>query len=175
MRIAMLALTLSLTLFGGMASAQNVTYDYDRSADFSRFRTYAWVQGTEVSDELNHKRVVRAIDSQLLAKGLMRTENPAEADVLVAYHANFDTNLEINGFSSGWGGYRFGGSRSGSATVEEILVGTLVIDMVDAKSNVIVWRGIATREIDVKANAEKRDKNITKAAEKLFKNYPPKR
>jgi hypothetical protein len=94
--------------------------------------------------------------------------------VLVAYHATFDKNLQINGFSSGWGGYRFAGNRTGTATVEEIVVGTLAIDLVDAKSKTIVWRGMATKEVDVKANADKREKNINRAAEKLFKNYPPK-
>ena len=95
-------------------------------------------------------------------------------DVLVAYHATFDKDLQINGFSSGFGPYRFGGMRTGSATVDEILIGTLAVDIVDAKAKSIVWRGQATKEIVVKANPEKREKNINKAAEKLFKNYPPK-
>jgi hypothetical protein len=93
-------------------------------------------------------------------------------DVLVAYHASFDRDLQINGFSSGWGGYRFGGTRTGSARAEEILVGTLAVDIVNAATKTIVWRGMATKEVDVKANPDKREKNINKAAEKLFKNYP---
>jgi hypothetical protein len=64
--------------------------------------------------------------------------------------------------------------RSGTARAEEILVGSLVIDVVDARTRTIVWRGMASKDIDVDASAEKRDKNINKAAEKLFKNYPPK-
>jgi hypothetical protein len=174
MGIARFVATASLALLGTVAFAQNVTYDFDRGADFSKFKTYAWVRGTNLNDELNHKRIMRAVDAQLASRGVAKSESAANADVLVAYHATFDKNLQINGFSSGWGGYRFAGHRTGTATVEEIVVGTLAIDLVDAKSKTIVWRGMATKEVDVKANADKREKNINRAAEKLFKNYPPK-
>jgi hypothetical protein len=173
MRVTTLVST-GLAVLSTTAAAQTITYDFDKAADFSRFKTYAWVRGTPLSDELNHKRIVNAVDTQLAAKGLGKVEVGASPDVLVAYHATFNKNLQINGFSTGWGGYRFGANRSGSARVDEILVGTLVVDMVDAGSRTIVWRGTATKEVDVKANPEKREKNINKAAEKLFKNYPPK-
>jgi hypothetical protein len=174
MRIATFVTTTCLTLLlGTIALAQNVTYDFDKAANFSWFKTYAWVRGTNLSDELNHKRIMSAVDAQLASKGFVKVESSANPDALVAYHASFDKDLQINGFSSGWGGYRFGASRTGTARVEEILIGTLAVDMVDAKTKTIVWRGIATKEVDVKANAEKREKNINRAAEKLFKSYPP--
>jgi hypothetical protein len=151
--------------------AQEVTYDFDKSADFSQLHSYIWVRGTTVSDELNHKRIVAAIDQQLAAKGLRKADGKANADAYVAYHAAFSRDLEIN--ASGWGGYRFGPARSGSARVEEIVVGTLVVDIIDAKTGTILWRGIASKELDLQASPEKRDKNINNAAEKLFKKYPP--
>jgi hypothetical protein len=173
MRIATFAAATLMTLVSSLAVAQSVTYDYDRTAGFGRFKTYAWVRGTDLADQLNHKRVLSAVDEQLTAKGLAMVQTSASPDLLVAYHATFDKNLQITGFSSGFGPYRLAGARSGSATAERILVGTLVVDVVDAKTNTIVWRGTATKEIDVHANAEQRDRNIRKAAEKLFKNYPP--
>ena len=91
----------------------------------------------------------------------------------MAYHASFDKDLRIDGFSSGFGGYRFGATRSGSATVNEILIGTIVVDMISAKDKKIVWRGTASKEVDPKADPEKREKNINKGAEKLFKKFPP--
>ena len=163
----------SLVMLGTVAIAQTVSYDFDRSADFSKFKSYTWVRGTNLSDALNHNRIMRAVDAQLVARGFSKVETPANADVLVAYHASFDKNLQINGFSSGFGGYRFGAMRTGTATAEEITVGTLAVDIVDATTKTIVWRGTATKEIDVKASPEKRDKNINRAAEKIFKNYPP--
>lgn len=171
MRIATIAATACLALAGTVVFAQSVTYDFDRSADFTKFKTYTWVRGTNLNDELNHKRIMRAVDVQLSARGFSRVEASGNPDVLVAYHASFDRDLEIN--ASGWGGYRFAGPRNGTARVEEIVVGTLAIDMVDAKTKTIVWRGMATKELDAKASPEKREKNINKAAEKIFKNYPP--
>jgi hypothetical protein len=174
MRIRMFVTTASLTLLSAIALAQNVTYDFDRSADFSRFKTYAWVRGTNLRDELNHKRVMSAVDGQLASKGLVKVETSANADVLIAYHASFDKDLQITGFSSGWGGYRFGGNRTGTARAEEILTGTLAVDVVGARTRTIVWRGMASKDVDVHASPEKREKNINRTAEKLFKNYPPK-
>src|SRR5262245_10042354 len=61
---------LGLALASATASAQKVTYDYDKGTDFTKIRTYAWVHTREeVQDELNHKRIVAAVDSQLAAKG----------------------------------------------------------------------------------------------------------
>jgi hypothetical protein len=59
--------------------------------------------------------------------------------------------------------------------VRDIVVGTLVIDMADAKKNQVVWRGMGVKEIDTTAKPDKRDKSINKAVEKIFKNYPPKK
>ena len=173
LRIATFIATLSLMLLGALASAQNVTFDFDRATDFSKIKSYAWVRGTNLKDELNHKRIVNAVDVQLASKGLVKVETSANPDVLVAYHAIFDRNLQINGFSSGWGGFRFGGNWSGSARAEEMLIGTLAVDMRDAKTRTVVWRGMARKDVDAKASPEKREKNISKAVEKLFKNYPP--
>jgi hypothetical protein len=172
MRIATWVTAATLAL-GTIVSAQSVTYDFDKLTNFSRFKTYAWVRGTVLKDELNHARVVAAVNAQLAAKGFNEVRSAEAADVLVAYHASFDRNLQITGFSSGWGGYRFAGNRTGMARTDEIVTGTLAVDMVDAKTRTIVWRGMATKEIDVNAKPQKRTKNINTAVEKVFRNYPP--
>ena len=113
MRIATFATTLGLAVLGTIALAQSVTYDYDRAANFSSYKTYAWTRGTELTDELNHARVVRGVDSRLVAKGLTRVEPSANPDVLVAYHASFEKNLEIFGSTHGWGPFGLGGRPAG--------------------------------------------------------------
>jgi hypothetical protein len=175
MRIATFVTMAVMALMGAIGNAQNVTYDFDRSADFSQFKTYAWVRGTTIPDELNHDRVVAAIDKQLAQKGLVKVDAAGAADVLVAYHATFDRDLQVTGFASGWGGYRFGGFRSATARTEEILVGTIVVDVVNAATRTIVWRAMASKDVDVHASAEKREKSINRTAAKLFQHYPPKR
>ncbi len=103
MRVVTYLTTLCVMLLGTIALAQSVTYDYDRAVHFANYRTYAWTAGTELTDELNHVRVVRAIDAALVAKELARVEPSANPDVLVAYHASFDKDLEITGSAHGWG------------------------------------------------------------------------
>ena len=173
MRIRAYLTLVGVALLGAIAAAQSVNYDYDRAANFATFKTYAWTRGTVLRDELNHKRVVSAIDSQLVSKGLSRVDGEREADVLVAYHANFDENLQVTGFSSGYGLPRFG-HVSGTATTQKVVSGTLMVDLMDARTRSLVWRGSAERDLDPSAKPEKRDKNINKAAEKIFKHYPPK-
>lgn len=173
MRLAALATAAGIALLGTVAIAQSVSYDFDRSANFSKYKTYAWADGTRVADELNHKRVMRAIDAQLAMKGLQQVHASSNPDVLVAYHASFDKDLQINVFGTGFP--RVGGMRSGTATTQEIVTGTIVVDITDANTNAMVWRGMASKELNASAKPEKREKEINKAAEKVFKNYPPQR
>ena len=171
MRLSTYLTSACLMLLGTIALAQSVTYDYDRAANFSKYKTYAWTRGTELTDELNHARVVRAIDGALVAKGLARVEPSGNPDVLVAYHASFDRNLEIIGSAHGWGPFGLG-DRSGSARVQPVLVGTLVVDISDARTSALVWRSVASSDIRPNDKPEAREKKITKATEKMFKNYP---
>src|SRR5262245_49634532 len=162
------------TLLGAVMFAQSVTYDFDKATNFSKYKTYAWARGTSVSDELVHKRVVHAVDGQLSAKGFAMVDASAKPDVLVAYHANFDTALQINASGSGWGPYGLGGNRIGSARASEVAVGTLTVDIVDATTGSIVWRGTASKDVDGNASPQKKDKNMNNTAQKMFRNYPPK-
>lgn len=162
-----------------IAQAQKTTYDFDKTATFSQFRTYTMREGTPTKNELVDRRLVAAIESQLAAKGF--TKNDTTPDVVVVFHVAFDEQKDISTYSSGpmYGGYgyRYGGGWGATTTdvrVREILVGTLAIDMIDAKKQQMAWRGLGTKEIDTNAKPEKRDTNITKAVEKIFKNYPPK-
>jgi hypothetical protein len=104
--------------------------------------------------------------------------------VFVVYHMAFDKEKDISTFSSGYGGgygaygwgWGGGGWAGGTTTtqVRDILVGTLVIDLADAKKAQLVWRGMGVKEVNTQANPEKRDKSIANAVKKIFKNYPPK-
>jgi Domain of unknown function (DUF4136) len=153
-------------LWSTMAAAQDVSYDYDKTANFATLTTYAWAKGTPVGDELNHQRIVSAVDSQLAAKGVHQVESVANADLLVTYHAVITQDVEVTGT-------RVGLSRWGSARATQVPVGGLVLTLMDAKTHAVVWRGVASRDLDVKASPEQREKNINKAVEKLFKHYPP--
>jgi len=173
-------LTIAALLAPAILIAQKTSYDYDKTADFASFRTYAHQDGTKVGQPLIDNRIVAAIDVQLAEKGLTRTEsNP---DVFVVYHMAFDKEKDISTFSSGHGGYGpygwgWGGGWAGGTTttqVRDILIGTLVIDIADAKKGQVAWRGMGVKEVSTQAKPEKRDKSINSAVKKIFKNYPPK-
>jgi len=158
--------------------AQKTSFDFDKTEDFSKIKSYTLKDGTKVNDVLVHNRIVAAIESELAAKGLSR--NNTTPDAVVVYHIAFDKKQDITTFSSGYGGYGpygygwGGGWGTTDVRVNEILVGTLVIDVADATKKAVVWRGMGVKEVDVQAKAEKRDKNITEAVQKILKNFPPK-
>jgi hypothetical protein len=172
--IAVLAAALPAT-----ALAQKTTYDYDKTAPFAQYKTYAWKAGTPTKQELVDKRIVAAIEAQLAARGFVK--NDTAPDVFVLYHVAFDEQKDISSFSSGpmYGPYGYGwgggwGSTTTDVRVREILIGTLAVDIVDASKKSMAWRGLGSKEIDTNAKPDKRDNNINKAVEKIFKNYPPK-
>ncbi len=171
----------ALVLAPALVIAQKVSYDYEKTANFTAFKTYAHKDGTKVGQQLIDDRIVAAIDAQLATKGL--TKSDAAPDLFVVYHVAFDKEKDISTYSSGYGGgygaygWGWGGGWGGGTTttqVRDIVVGTLVIDLADAKKNQIAWRGMGVKEVNTTANPEKRDKSINEAVQKIFKNYPPK-
>jgi hypothetical protein len=178
-RLVILAVVGLLT--PALVIAQKVSYDYEKSANFAAFKTYAHKDGTKVGQPLIDDRVVAAIDLQLATKGLTKSES--DPDLFVVYHVAFDKQKDISTYSSGYGGgygaygWGWGGGWAGGTSttqVRDILIGTLVIDMADAKKGQLAWRGMGVKEVNTQANPEKRDKSINEAVKKIFKNYPPK-
>ena len=144
------ALGAAVFLAAASAGAQDVSVDYDKAANFAAFKTYAHKDGTKVGQPLIDDRIVAAIDTEMAAKGLTKSE--ANPDVFVVYHMAFDKQKDISTYSSGYGGgygpygWGWGGGWAGGTTttqVRDILVGTLVVDIADAKKNELAWRGIA--------------------------------
>ena len=156
-----------------LVQAQNTSYDFDRGAAFSKFRTYAWKAGTPAGEPFLDKRIVSAIDSQLAARGLTRSDvNP---DVYVLYHVALGVQHGVTGFANSSGPYGWHGDfGTFAARPNEIPVGALVIDVADAAKRELIWRGVGMSDIDVNAKPDKRDRAIEKAVEKILKNYPPK-
>jgi Domain of unknown function (DUF4136) len=152
---------IAFVLLATIAYAQKVTFDSNPSAPFASYKTYAWTQGTPASETLMEQRIHAGVAAQLAAKGLMPTD--AAPDLFVATHAVTQDHpqLVVNGF--GWG-------LGGTASVENYTVGTLVVDLYDAKTRQMVWRGVATDSVSDKP--QKNTERINKALEKMFAKYP---
>ena len=160
--------------------AQDVRYNFAATADFNKFKTYKWVQikGAEQLDQLADQQVKSAFEAELAKKGLTKVTGD-QADLLIGIQPSLTSEKQVNMYDSGWGsgpgwGYGYGGGGGFStATTETIRIGQIDVDMYDASAKQLVWRGTASKSLDPKASPEKRRKNLTKVATKLFKNYPP--
>ena len=156
-----------------LVHAQKTSYDFDRATDFSKFKTFAWVKGTPAPEPFLDKRIVASIESRLAARALTRAG--ANPDVYVLYHVVLGVQKSVTGFGSsaapfGW----HGGLDTFDARLNDVPVGALVIDLANASTRELVWRGVGMSEIDLDAKPDKRDAAIDKAVEKILKNYPPK-
>ena len=176
-RIGSIAASLSALLLVSSLSAQTVKTDYDHSADFSLFKTYSWL-GVKTSNSLWDQRLKNDVNSALAAKGL--TEVPSGGDLaIVAIKTTQDQqtlNTFYDGLGGGWGFRRFGGGGFGgfgeaTTTTDTYKVGTVVVDIFNAKSKALLWRGSASG--DLSNNSNKNIANLEKDTEKLFAHYPP--
>jgi hypothetical protein len=176
-----MTVAIACVLASALVLAQKTSYDYDKTANFAGYKTYAQKDGTKVGQQLIDDRIVAAIDKELAAKGLTKSE--ANPDIVVVYHVAFDKQQDISTYSSGYGGgygpygYGWGGGWGGTTTstqVRDILVGTMVIDIADVNKKQVAWRGMGVKEVNTTASPEKRDKSINEAVKKILKNYPPK-
>ncbi len=179
-RLALLALMLA-----GAGLAQKVQFNFDHEADFSAYKTYRWVdieEGEQV-DEITDRQIRAALDTELATKGLTKTESE-DANLYIGYQVALSSERGFTSYSSDWGygptwrrgGWGGSGGFGGGMTTGQtstIPVGTIDLDIYDAKAKRLVWRGIASKTLTRTSNPKKRDKRLAKGARKLLKNYPP--
>jgi hypothetical protein len=160
------------------AAAQKVNIDYAHEYDFSKVKTFQYVESEEATarTEMMDDRIVSAITAKLTAGGLRAvTANP---DVFVTYHLSSQENTvySTTGFGYGgyggyWGGWRGygGGMATATTTASTYTEGTLIIDAFDAGEKKMVWRGSGT--VTVKDKPEKQIEQIDNILEKLGKKW----
>jgi Domain of unknown function (DUF4136) len=160
------------------AYGQEVHYNYDRGTNFAAYKTYQWVDlPGGVPDQLIDRDIKRAVDEQFAEKGLTKVEK--NADLYVSYHAIVmeEKTVSLTAMGGGpafgawgpWGGW----PDNVQGQTSTIPVGTLVVDLYDPARKQLIWRGDASKTIDLKKDPDKNYWNLRKAVAKLFKNYPP--
>jgi hypothetical protein len=169
-------------LLAASSVAQDVRYNFDKNADFSKFKTYKWVpikDADKVSD-LVDKQIKDAVDAELATKGLTKVEGD-DANLYIGYQPAVGQEKQFTsyntgwGYGPGWGGGWYGGmgTTTTHGSTSTIYKGQLTLDMYDSAGHDLAWRGVVSKTIDEKAKPEKRQKNLAKAVKKLLKNYPP--
>ena len=157
-------------LFATASFAQQVKTDYDRSADFRQYKTYSW-EKVQTQDPLLVDRIKDAVNADLTAKGLTPVDSGGDiAIVAIEMTKNQHTlNTFYDGFGGGW---RWGGGfGDATTTVDNYKVGTLVVDLFDAKTKKIIWRGSSSDTLSDKS--DKNIKNLDKGVQKMFDHFPP--
>ena len=177
--ICWLILALSLV----SAFAQKVDVGYDRSADFSKYKTYTWAQPTKPPTRPMLYAVIEGtVDYELKAKGLTMTESNGDLIVAPAGGMEFGINqatgtpiLPIYGGQPAaidatmW----TGAGGPGSLMAPYVPEGTLMISLVDRAANKVIWTGSVKQKLEME-NKKKSLKLIDKAIVKLLKDFPPK-
>ena len=155
-----------------------VVTDYDAKVDFNQYKTFAFykpgIDKAEISD-LDKKRVLRAIESELLAQGFTKSENP---DMLVSFFTKSRRKVNVNqnnnfGYGLGWGWNPW--MRNGmnnNIQVNQYTEGTLFVDFIDTSEKELVWQGIGTGALVVQ-NREKKEVRIKKFVKEIISRFPP--
>ena len=164
---------IGLALFLQIASfAQQVKTDYDRSANFSQYKTYSWKK-VQTPDPLWVDRIKGAVDAALAAKGW--TQVPSGGDIsIVAIEINRNQQTLNTYYDDFGGGFRWrglGDFGESTTTSDTYTVGTLVVDLFDAKTKDLVWRGVSSGMLSNKS--AKNIANLNRGVQKLFQHFPP--
>jgi hypothetical protein len=167
-----------LFLFFGLFSCAslNVTSDYDKNADFAKFKTYAFTEESMKLPvgELNADRIISAVEKELGAKGFSKSDNPdILVDVLLKSKKRVEATATNTGGYYGRWGYGGGYPSTTHVNVNEYTDGSLFITFIDKSVGKIVWQGVGTKTVEENASANQRESNINYAVKSIIGKYPP--
>jgi hypothetical protein len=141
----------------GSAFDQHIQTDFDHQANFSRYKTYSW-QEVKASNSLWGDRIKDAVNAQLAAKGWTQVDNGADVAIVAIKTTQTERTLQTfyDGLGGGWRWRGFGGFGESATTEQDYKEGTLVVDMYDASTKQLIWRGSAEDMLSDKAEKMKR-------------------
>jgi hypothetical protein len=164
-------------IIAASCSSIKVTSDFDKTAGFTAYKTYAYTPETQSLplDDINRNRVLTAVTNELSAKGFTKSDKP---DVIIDVRIKAQQMQTATATTDYYGaGYRYrwgGGFSSATINYDTYTEGTLFVDMIDVAKNQLVWQGRGTKTIDPDASQQKREENINYAVKQIFMKYPPK-
>ena len=172
---------LLLVMVATSCSSVRVAADYDKNTKFDELKTFAFykpgIDKAEISD-LDKRRILRAIETELMAKGYTKSENP---DMLVSIFTKSQQRVDVYNNAWGYGGWGWGGWGGygpgwgwgwNQPSVSTKTEGTLYIDFIDANKKELIWQGMGTGYLVTK-NMEKKEARIQEFVSKVMEKYPP--
>jgi hypothetical protein len=177
---------LVVLLVASSCSSVRVATDYDKNANFSSYKTFAFfkngIDKAEIND-LDKRRILRAIEAELLAKGFTKSENP---DLLVSIFTKSNQRVDVYNNNWGMGGWGWGGFGPwgmggfygpgwgwgwNQPNVSTSTEGVLFVDLLDANKKELVWQGMGTGFLS--RNMDKKELRIQEFVSKIMEKYPP--
>ncbi|MEX6627308.1 DUF4136 domain-containing protein [Tenacibaculum salmonis] len=173
MKIAKLLFLPIMALIITSCSSVRVVTDYDTKVDFNKYKTFAFykkgIDKATISD-LDKKRILRAIEQELIAKGMTKSTSP---DVLVSLFTKSRerTNLNDNMYGGFYYPYYYGMNMN-RVNISQYTEGTLFIDLLDAEKKELVWQGVGTGALSI-SSVERKEARIKEFVKEIIAKYPP--
>jgi len=172
MRTMKTLLLCGLMLTASLAIADYVRTDYDRSAEFDRYRTFMWIKEPECANPcanpLMNQLIFNAVNAELQGRGLSLVASDADLAISVTTATSDNNKSEVfyAGLTGGWGWYHYWAPKPSITMIETFEVGTLVLNLFDTETQSVVWWATGTE-------AEKSVRHLNKTVRKMFENFPP--
>lgn len=167
-------LPLLLLLVFASCSTVRVATDFDKEVNFNQYNSFAFfrpgIDKAQISD-LDKKRILRAIENELTAKGMTKSDKPSLlVSIFTKERERVDVYNNSFGYGWGWNPWYYGGYNS--SNISRSTEGTLYIDLIDAKTNNLVWQGMGNADL-ITSNMEKKEERIREIVMKILAEYPP--
>jgi hypothetical protein len=164
-KFASLAMLVCITSV--IAVGQTVSVNYNHNQSFSGYHTYAWGGNNtnQIQDSILAQVAQQDIDTALQAKGLQKVTEDKNPDLILTASGGLKQQTSYTAMGMrGWGG------GMGTISPEQNVIGTMIVDLFDAKTKSLVWRGIAQDTLS--NNGDKNQKMVQSAVSKMFKQWP---
>ncbi len=171
---------IALFLLVTPVAAQKVKVNYDKTADFTKFKTYSWTRGVPAANPRINEIIINAVEQNLAAKGLTKIDKGGDLLVSIAVAIEYDVQM-THAVRGNTGSSLETGIPLAASTPWEVRKGSLLVAMESPAANSLVWHGLATDTLryspstDIEKDAKRGEKPVRKAVEKLFKQFPPKK
>ncbi len=176
------AIGLALAAFGAAPMLAATSTDWDHNVNFRSYRTFSFYK-VQTSDPLYVRRIEDEVTADLTKAGMERVESGGDLAITAVggVHNEQEYNTFYDGLGGagwgwggwgGWGGRWGGGGGMQQTRVEQVPVGTLMLDMYDSKTHQLVWRGRS--QSDLSNKSEKNTKTLDKDIDHMLNGFPPK-
>jgi len=164
-----ISISIFILLIMSACSSIKVTTDYEKQADFSKYKTFAFYKSgidKALISDIDKRRIINAISVELEAKGMTKSETP---DVLISLFTKARERVDI--YENNWHPYYYGPFQR--QQISKYTEGTLFIDVIEKEGKKLVWQGIGSGFLTKSQKPEKREANIQKFVQEILAKYPP--